>query len=144
MRGTLIHVATGLLLGLALAGLLHAPSQVVAQEEARAPVARPKADAAGPWIQERTIRLSPTLERALEQKKHDRQQPARKLTPPTPAPPAEPTPAPVPPTQTVAEASQPAAPPARTPISEAPEPEADRTVKPTPTPAVPAPPPAPP
>ena len=71
MRGALLHVTTGLLLGLALAGLIHAPAQVVAQQEARAPVVRPKPGAAGPWVQEQTVRVSPRLERALERRRRE-------------------------------------------------------------------------
>ena len=53
MRGALLHVTTGLLLGLALAGLIHAPSEVVAQQEARAPFVRPPPGAAGPGSRSR-------------------------------------------------------------------------------------------
>ena len=71
MRGALLHVTTGLLLGLALAGLIHAPSKVVAQQEARAPFVRPLPGAAGPWAQEQTVRLSPNVERDLERRRRE-------------------------------------------------------------------------
>ena len=71
MRGALVHVATGLLLGLALAGLIHAPSKVVAQQEARAPFVQPLPGAAGPWAQEQTVRLSPNVERDLERRRRE-------------------------------------------------------------------------
>ena len=71
MRGALVHVTTGLLLGLALAGLIHAPSKVVAQQEARAPFVQPLPGAAGPWAQEQTVRLSPNVERDLERRRRE-------------------------------------------------------------------------
>ncbi len=77
MRGALLHVTTGLLLGLALAGLIHAPSEVVAQHDARAPVVRPQPAVAGPWTQEQTIRVSPRLERALERRRRELLAPPR-------------------------------------------------------------------
>ena len=70
-EGSLLHVTTGLLLGLALAGLIHAPSEVVEQQEARAPFVRPLPGAAGPWEQEQTVRLSPKVERDLERRRRE-------------------------------------------------------------------------
>jgi hypothetical protein len=77
MRRALLHVTTGLLLGLAVAGLIRAPSEVVAQHDARAPFVRPQPGAAGPWTQEQTIRVSPRLERALERRRRELLAPPR-------------------------------------------------------------------
>ena len=82
MRGAVLHVTTGLLLGLALAGLIHAPSEVVAQQEARAPFVQPQPGAAGPWAQEQTVRLSPRVERDLERRRRELLAPPPKLQPP--------------------------------------------------------------
>jgi hypothetical protein len=118
MRGAFIHVFTGLLLGVALAGLLHAPAEVVAHQEARTPVTRPKAADAS--VTERTVRISPRVERALEERRARlaRRKPVRPATVPASRPvlaralpslptvepppavfpaPAEPAPAPPPP-----------------------------------------------
>ena len=86
MRGAVLHITTGLLLGLALAGLIHAPSEVVEQQEARAPFVRPQPGAAGPWAQEQTVRLSPKVERDLERRRRELLAP-----PPKPQPPALPS-----------------------------------------------------
>ena len=75
MRGALIHIFTGLVLGVALAGLIHAPTQLVAQQEARTPVVRPKGTTAGPWVEEQTVRLSPKVERELERQRTRRLRP---------------------------------------------------------------------
>lgn len=75
MRGALIHIFTGLALGVALAGLIHAPTQLVAQQEARTPVVRPKGTTAGPWVEEQTVRLSPKVERELERQRTRRLRP---------------------------------------------------------------------
>src|SRR5215204_5321728 len=101
MRGALLHVTTGLLLGLALAGLIHAPSEVVAQQEARAPFVRPLPGAAGPWAHEQTVRLSPKVERDLERRRRALLAPPPNLHPPAlpalPSLPAGPIVAPPPP-----------------------------------------------
>jgi hypothetical protein len=75
MRGALINIFTGLVLGVALAGLIHAPTQLVAQQEARTPVVRPKGTTAGPWVEEQTVRLSPKVERELERQRTRRLRP---------------------------------------------------------------------
>jgi hypothetical protein len=75
MRGALINIFTGLVLGVALAGLIHAPTQLVAQQEARTPVIRPKPTTAGPWVEEQTVRLSPKVERELERQRTRRLRP---------------------------------------------------------------------
>ena len=82
MRGALVHVTTGLLLGLALAGLIHAPSEVVAQQEARGRFVRPLPGAAGPWAQEQTVRLSPKVERDLERRRRELLAPRPSFQPP--------------------------------------------------------------
>jgi hypothetical protein len=87
MRGSLIHVFTGLALGLALAGLLHAPTELVAQQEARTPVVRPKGTTAGPWAEEQTVRVSPKVERELDRRR------ARRLSPRAVPPPRRVAPA---------------------------------------------------
>src|SRR5215204_4405645 len=154
MRGALLHVTTGLLLGLALAGLIHAPSEVVAQQEARAPFVRPLPGAAGPWAQEQTVRLSPKVERDLERRRRELLAPPPNLHPPAlpalPSLPAGPIVAPPPPAArpiALAPVSRPGAPrPVRRP--EPHPPEADPTppphAAPTPAPGPPTPPPAPP
>ena len=81
MRGALIHVFTGLALGVALAGLLHAPTELIAQQEARTPVVQPKAATAGPWSEEQTVRLSPKVERELERQRVQRLSPKTVLPP---------------------------------------------------------------
>jgi hypothetical protein len=140
MRGALIHVFTGVLLGVALAGLLHAPAEVVSHQEARAPVVRPKADA-GPWLEERTVRVSPNVERELEERRRARLAPTKKIQPRT-APSTLPllVRAPTP------QASPPALRPARTapvrPVKVAP-PKKKKVVASSPAPQ-PQPPPAPP
>jgi hypothetical protein len=75
MRGALINIFTGLVLGVALAGLIHAPTQLVAQQEARTPVVRPKPTTAGPWVEEQTVRISPKVERELERQRTRRLRP---------------------------------------------------------------------
>ena len=75
MRGALINIFTGLVLGVALAGLIHAPTQLVAQQEARTPVVRPKPTTAGPWVKEQTVRISPKVERELERQRTRRLRP---------------------------------------------------------------------
>jgi nicotinate-nucleotide--dimethylbenzimidazole phosphoribosyltransferase len=88
MRGAMVHIFTGLVLGVALAGLIHAPTQLVAQQEARTPVVRPKATTAGPWVEEQTVRLSPKVERELERQRTRRLLPKTVRSPKRAAAPA--------------------------------------------------------
>ena len=88
MRGSLIHVFTGLALGLALAGLLHAPTELVAQQEARTPVVRPNGATAGLWAEEQTVRISPKVERELDRQRARRLSPRAAPPPRRVAPPA--------------------------------------------------------
>lgn len=81
MRGTLIHVFTGLVLGVALAGLLQVPTELIAQQEARTPVVRPKAANGGPRVEEQTVKVSPRVEQELERQR------GRRLSPKTVRPP---------------------------------------------------------
>src|SRR5215210_1301957 len=85
MRGALIHVLTGLLLGIALAGLLHAPTQLVAQQEAREPVVAPN-PSADPGPHEQTVRLSPKLEQALDRQRERLARPKPVVRADAPAP----------------------------------------------------------
>ena len=66
MRPTLIHVFTGLLLGVALAGLLNVPGQVVAHQESIPPVRPPQVVKPK---QEPVVRVAPALERTPVTKK---------------------------------------------------------------------------
>ena len=140
MRGAFIHVTTGLLLGLALAGLIHAPSEVVAQQEARAPVSRPGPGAAGPWVDEQTVRVSPRLERALERTRR-----AQLEQPPAPLPsfevPVVDVSPPPPPPAFASTPVQHTLPPAAEPAPRRPMPESEPEPE---APAEPAPPPPPP
>src|SRR5919109_1358808 len=98
MRGAFIHVFTGLLLGVALAGLLHAPTELVAQQEARTSVVRPKGVAAGQWVEEHTVRVSPRVERDLERQRARRLRLEKNPAPRPPfSPPSPPVFAPEPP-----------------------------------------------
>ena len=150
MRGALLHVTTGLLLGLALAGLIHAPSKVVAQQEARAPFARPLPGAAGPWAQEQTVKLSPKVERDLERLRRELLAPPSSFRPPALPPlPSGLIVAPPPPVATpivLASDPAPAGPgPIRSLMPEPPEadPTPPKHPAPVPAPPVPAPPPPP-
>ena len=134
MRGALIHVFTGLALGVALAGLLHAPTELIAQQEARTPVVQPKAATAGPWVEEHTVRVSPNVERELERQRTRRLRPKVALPARTSAAPARPIliQAPVP----VTPATQPAEPqPAAAAAKPKPKPKAPPTSTPPPAPA---------
>ena len=60
MRPTFIHVLTGLLLGVALAGLLNVPGQVVAHQESIPPVRPPQVVKPN---EEPVVRVAPARER---------------------------------------------------------------------------------
>jgi hypothetical protein len=126
MRPTFIHVFTGLLLGVALAGLLNVPGQVVAHQESIPPVRPPQVVKPK---REPVVRVAPALERPPVTKKAPPAKPkvvvervvVRTSVPrPQPAPAASPSPAPA-------------------PVS-APEPAP--AAKPKPSPSPPAPPPS--
>jgi hypothetical protein len=126
MRPTFIHVFTGLLLGVALAGLLNVPGQVVAHQESIPPVRPPQVVKPK---REPVVRVAPALERPPVTEKTPPAKPkvvvkrvvVRTYTPrPQPAPAASPSPAPA-------------------PVS-APEPAP--AAKPKPSPSPPAPPPS--
>jgi hypothetical protein len=128
MRPTFIHVFTGLLLGVALAGLVNVPGQVVAHQESIPPVRPPQVVKPK---QEPVIRVAPALERPPVTKKTPPAKPRvlvnrvveRTFVPrPQPAPAVSPSPAPAP----------------------VPAPEPAPAAKPKPSPSPPAPPPPPP
>jgi hypothetical protein len=75
MRPTFVHVLTGLLLGTALAGLLNVPGRVVAHQESIPPVRSPHA--AKP-TKDVVVRVSPSVERALEAERGRRAKPLPK------------------------------------------------------------------
>ena len=75
MRPTFVHVLTGLLLGTALAGLLNVPGRVVAHQESIPPVRSPHA--AKP-TKDIVVRVSPSVERALEAERARRAKPRPK------------------------------------------------------------------
>lgn len=128
MRGALVHVFTGLALGVALVGLLHAPTELIAQQEARTAVVQPKAATAGLWTEEQTVRVSPKVERELELER------ARRLRPEV-ARPAEPRTAPARPILVRAtEPITPVAPPAPQPDHTAAKPKPTGAPKSTPPP----------
>ena len=128
MRPTFIHVFTGLLLGVALAGLLNVPGQVVAHQESIPPVRPPQVVKPK---QEPVVRVAPALERTPVTTKAPPAKPrvvvkrvvVRTYVPrPRTAPAATPAPAPAP----------------------APAPSPAPAAKPSPQPSPPAPPPPPP
>jgi hypothetical protein len=130
MRPTFMHVFTGLLLGVALAGLLNVPGQVVAHQESIPPVRPPQVVKPK---REPVVRVAPALERPPVTKKAPPAKPrvvvervvVRAYVPrPQPAPAASPSPAPA-------------------PVS-APEPVPAAKPKPSPSPPAPPPPPPPP
>ena len=140
MRGALVHVATGLLLGLALAGLIHAPSKVVAQQEARAPFVQPLPGAAGPWAQEQTVRLSPNVERDLERRRRELLAPPPNFQPlALPSVPSGPILSPSPPAAAPIVLAPEPAPAVPRPVSTPPPSTPPPPAPPPPAPAAPAP-----
>jgi hypothetical protein len=128
MRPTFIHVFTGLLLGVALAGLLNVPGQVVAHQEAVPPVRPPQVVKPK---QEPVVRVAPALERPPVTKNAPPAKPrvvVKRVVERTYVPRPQPTPA---------------APPAPAP-DPAPSPAPAAKPKPSPQPSPPAPPPPPP
>lgn len=122
MRPTFIHVFTGLLLGVALAGLLNVPGQVVAHQESIPPVRPPQVVKPN---EEPVVRVAPALERPPVTKE---------------APPAKPKVV-VKRVVVRTHVPRPQSPPAASP---APAPNPAPAAKPKPQPSPPAPPPPPP
>jgi hypothetical protein len=125
MRPTFMHVFTGLLLGVALAGLLNVPGQVVAHQESIPPVRPPQVVKPK---REPVVRVAPALERPPVTKKAPPEKPRvvvervvvrsyvsrLQLTPavsPSPAPAPVPAPRPAPAAKPKPSPSPPAPPP---------------------------------
>jgi hypothetical protein len=137
MRPSYLHVFTGLLLGLALAGLFHLPGRVIAHQESTPSVGSPVTSRPGRDV---VVQVSPKVERALAaaRERRSRPRPVKRPTPhvvPVRSAPA--TSAPILVSAVEPPASAEPTPPTPEPTAPAPEP----TV-PAPEPA-PAPPPAP-
>jgi hypothetical protein len=150
MRPSYLHVFTGLLLGLALAGLFHLPGRIVAHQESVPSIGSPVPSRPGRDV---VVQVSPKVERALAaaRERRSRPRPVKRPTPhvvpvrsapatsapilvsavepPASAEPTPPTPEPT------APATEPAPPP-----PPAPEPAPPPPPAPAPEPAPPPPP----